>query len=126
MDKYRDAFISNEVSGDVLLDADSKELSCDELGVTSPLDCVRIITLFPRHLQGTEPRFPVSQVLMFLRENNFEKHAKLFEENQIDGDMILNAEQGLMKSALEEIGIGALDRRKILSKFKTFAASREK
>ena len=121
LDKYREAFITDGISGDVLLEADSEFLT--ELGVSSPLDCVRIMTLFPRRLQGAEPRFPLSDVLMFLKENGFEKYIKHFGENQIDGDMLLDAEQGLMKAALKEIEIGVVDRVKILSKFKTFASS---
>ena len=121
LDKYRKVFISNEVSGDILLEADSELLT--ELGVSSSLDCVRIMTLFPRRLQGAEPRFPLSDVLTFLKENGFEKYIKHFEENQIDGDMLLDAEQGLMRAALKEIEIGVKDRMKILGKFKTFASS---
>ena len=121
LDKYKEAFISNGISGDVLLEADSEFLT--EIGVSSPLDCVRIMTLFPRRLQEAEPRFPLSDVLTFLKENGFEKYIKHFEENQIDGDMLLDAEQGLMKAALKEIEIGVVDRVKILSKFKTFASS---
>ena len=123
LDKYREAFISNGVSGDVLLDADSEFLT--EIGVTSHLDCVRILTLFPRRLQDAEPRFPVSEVQKFLRENGFEKYNEHFEKNQIDGDMMLDTEQGLMKSVLKEIGIGVVDRVKLLSKFKTFVSKED-
>ena len=117
LDKYREAFVSDEVRGDVLLEADSEFLT--EFGVSSPLDRVRIMTLFPRRLQEAEPRFPVSEVLRFLRENGFEKYMKHFEENQIDGDMILHSEAKLV---LKEIDIKIVDRMKILVMFKTFAS----
>ncbi len=121
LDKYRQAFVEAEVGGDVLLDADCEFLN--ELGVNSLLDCVRIMTLFPRRLQDTEPRLPVSEVLRFLRDNRFEKYVELFEKNEIDGDMMMDTEQGLMKNVLKEIGIVVVDRFKIMSKFKTFASS---
>ena len=123
LDKYREAFISNGVRGDVLLEADSEFLT--EIGVSSPLDCVRIMTLFPRQLQGDKPRFPISAMLRFLKENDFEKYTKTFKENQIDGDMLLDAGAELMKAALKEIGIGVVDRVKIFSMFNTFADDAE-
>ena len=121
LDKYKEEFVVNEVGGDVLLDSDSEVLS--ELGVVSPLDRVRILTLFPRRLREAEPSYPVSEVVKFLMEKNLGKYSNLFEDNQIDGDMMLDAEPELMKSALKEIGIGLVDRVKILSKFKTFVSS---
>ena len=124
LDKHKEAFVSNEIGGDVLLEADSEFLT--ELGVSSPLECVRIMTLFPRRLQEAEPSYPVSEVIKFLMEKNLGQHSKLFQDNQIDGDMMLDAEQELMKSALKEIGIGVVDRVKILSKFKTFVSDTEK
>ena len=108
------------MSGDVLLDADCECLI--ELGVKSPLDRVHIKTLFPRHLLEAQPRYPVSEVLRFLSENNLEKYTKQFLENNIDGDMILSMEPGLMKQGLKEIKIGVVDINKIISKFKTFAS----
>ena len=120
LDRYRENFIDNEVSGDVLLDADCECLT--EIGVESPLDRVRIKTLFPRHLLKAQPRYSVSEVLKFLSENNLRKYTKQLEENQIDGDMILNTEPGLMKQGLREIGIGVIDVNKIISKFKTYVS----
>ncbi len=121
LDKYREAFAENDVGGDVLLEADCEFLN--ELGVASPLDCLHIMTLFPRQLQDSEPRLPISVVLRFLRENKFDKYIEHFEKSQIDGDMIMNTEATLMKNVFKEIGIGVVDRVKILSKFKTFASS---
>ena len=131
LDKYREAFVTNEVNGADLLEANRDTLN--ELGVTSLLDCVRIMTLFPRQLQGAEPRFPVSVVLKVLKENKLEKYIKIFEENQIDGDMILYAEEKHMKiimkddelvrSVFTEIGISSnIHKTRILSRFKTFVS----
>lgn len=121
LDKYRKAFISEDVSGDVLLDADHEFLTA--LGVDTALDRVRIITLFPRRLQEAEPNYPVSEVVRCLQENNLEKYVKSFEENEIDGDMLLDTDPALMKAVLKEIGVGVVDRVKILSKFKTFISA---
>ena len=119
LDKYRQVFVDAEIGGDVLLDANCKLL--DKLGVNSLLDCVHILTLFPRRLKyDAEPRLPISKVLKFLRENKFEKYVEIFEQNKIDGDMLVDTEQELMRNVLEEIGIGVLDTFKIVSKFKSF------
>ncbi len=120
LDKYRQAFVEAEVGGDVLLDANCKLLNT--LGVNSNLDCVRIMTLFPRRLQNAEPRLPISKVLKFFKENKFEKYVELFKQNEIDGDMLVDTEQELMRNVLEDIGIAVLDTFKILSQFKTFAS----
>ena len=97
--------------------ADSEFLT--ELGVSLALDRVRIMILFSRRLQEAEPRFLVSEVLTFLMENGFEKYTKHFEENQIDGEMILHSEAKLM---LKELDINLVDRVKIIGMFKTFAS----
>ena len=112
--------MSAEISGDVLLDADEEFLT--ELGVDTALDRVRIMTLFPRTLEEVEPKYPVSEVVKYLQENKMEKYIKLFEENEIDGDMLLDTDPTLMKAVLKEIGVGVVDRVKILSKFKTFTS----
>ncbi len=120
LDRYRPAFVEAEVGGDVFLDANCKFLN--ELGVNSLLDCARIMTLFPRRLQdNAEPRLPISKVLTFLKESKFEKYVELFEQNEIDGDMLVDTELELMRNVLEEIGIGVVDTFKIVSKFKSFA-----
>lgn len=121
LEKYREVFINSEIGGDVLLDADEEFLT--ELGVESPLDCVHIIILFRQRLRETGPRIPISEVLRFLKENKFEKYVELFEKHKIDGEMLLDTQQVLMKNAFKEIGIGVVDRVKILSQFKTFANS---
>ena len=104
-----------------MLDADDECLT--ELGVGTALDRVRIITWFPRRLEEVEPKYPVSEVVKYLQENKLEKYITLFEENEIDGDMLLDTDPTLMKAVLKEIGVGVVDRVKILSKFKTFASS---
>ncbi len=123
LEEYVQAFIEADVGGDVLLDADCEFLNA--LEVNSLLDCVRIMTLFTRRLQNTEPRLPVSEVLRFLRENKFEKYVELFKQNEIDGDMLVDTDPGLIKNMLKDIGIVVVDRVSILNKFKTFASSEQ-
>ena len=113
--------MSAEISGDVLLDADEEFLT--ELGVDTALDRVRIMTLFPRMLKEVEPKYPVSKVVKYLQENKMEKYIKLFEENEIDGDMLLDTDPTLMKTVLKEIGVSVLDRVKLISKFKTLVST---
>ncbi len=122
LDKYRQAFVENEVGGDLLLEEGDCEF-LNALGVNSFLNCVRITTLFRRRLQEAEPRLPVSEVLRFLSDNKLEKYVELFERHEIDGDMLVETEKGLMKNVMNEIGIGAVDRGKILNRFKTFFSS---
>jgi len=119
LQQYKTEFVQEKVGGDVLLDADQEFLNA--VGVQSDLHCAKIMVLFRRVLEGhSEPLIPLDSVINFLKENNFDKYIEKFTANGIDGDVIMGTDQTLMKAVLKEIGIGVVDRVKIISKFKTF------
>lgn len=92
-----------------------------ELKVTSPLHQMKIMHLFKRELHGGETKYSTEHLLKFLQQYNLEKYASILEKNGIDGDMILEVEDKLMKNVLKEVGVTSqLDILKIRSKYKTF------
>ena len=118
--QYAEDFKTCDVSGDFLLEADLEILS--DLGVSSPLHQMKIMQLFRRELQGIGAKYSTEHLKEFLIKVNLAKYASNFEEHGIDGDMVLEVEEGLMKSVLKEIGvISAIHRTKILFKFQKFA-----
>ncbi len=117
--QYREIFITSGVSGDLLLKADPEIL--EELGVTSPLHQMRIMELFRRKLTGDVAKHSVDEVMQFLQQYNLEKYCPYLEGQGIDGDMLLDVEEKLMKSVLKEVGVDSLfDNLKIRSNFKTY------
>lgn len=76
--------------------------------------------LFQRSLQGGEIHYPLETVLTFLEQNNLSKHCPVFQEWGMDGDLLLEVDDGVLK----EMGISsAVDRKKIKTKYKTFVKS---
>ena len=73
--------------------------------------------LFRRRLQGGEVQYPLPTVLTFLEQNKLGKYRDIFEESGMDGDLLLEADD----SVLKELGVSsALDRKKITTKYKKF------
>ena len=59
-------------------------------------------------------------VLDFLKQYKLDKHCAIFEESGMDGDLLLQADD----SVLKELGVkSALDRVKIKAKYKKFVKS---
>lgn len=119
--QYAETFRSSEISGELLLEADSDDL--EELGVRSHLHKMKIMQLFRRELEGSVARYSQDHVTKFLHKYKLEKYVPALEEHGIDGDMVLNVEEKLMKSVLREVGVASLvDNLKIRSKYKTFVS----
>lgn len=117
--QYCDIFRDSEISGELLLEADQDILS--ELGVSSPLHKMRIMELFRRELTGDVAKHSGDVVMRFLRQYKLDRYGPSLEEQGIDGDMLLDVEDKLMKSVLKEVGVKSLvDILKIRSKFKTY------
>ena len=56
-------------------------------------------------------------VLTFLEQNKLKKYCDIFEESGMDGDLLLEADD----SVLKELGVrSALDRIRIMTKYKKF------
>ena len=89
------------------------------MGVTSPLHQMKIIQLLRREIQGTVAKYPIQHLSDFLRQLKLDKYIPNLEENGIDGDMILEVEEKLMKSVLKEMGVtNSRDVNKIRTRYK--------
>ena len=63
---------------------------------------------------------PLQTVLEFLEQNKLDKHCVSFQQRGIDGDLLLEADD----SVLKELGVSfAVDRNRIKTKYKTFVKS---
>lgn len=119
--QHAETFKASDISGELLLEADSEILL--ELGVSSPLDQMKIMQLFRRELQGSIARYSRDHMSQFLQQYKLGKYMPTLESHGIDGDMILEVEEKLMKSVLREVGVTSLvDILKIRSKYKTFVS----
>lgn len=119
--KYSEVFKESEISGELLLEADVDILK--ELGVESPLHQMLIMELFRRELKGGAVRFSADYMMDFLKQYRLDKYGPSLLSHGIDGDMLLDVEDKLMKSVLKEVGVTSLvDALKIKSKFKTFVS----
>ena len=76
--------------------------------------------LFQRSLQGGEAQYPLESVLNFLEQNKLDKYHAVFQESGMDGDLLLEADDNVLK----ELGVSsAVDRNRIRTKYKTFVKS---
>ena len=100
MDEYMAVFEEEEVTGMDLLRMPDRALK--ELNVNSPLHRLKIKILFKRRLLNANPKYPVQCVVRFLQSvGKFCNYAKSFEENVIDGEILLAA----TPEVLEELGV---------------------
>ena len=89
------------------------QIHCHQL--LSTLVCRQV--LFRRNLKGGEAQYPLQSVLTFLKQNRLDKYSAIFQKSGMDGDLLLEADD----SVLKELGVSsALDRNRIMTKFKTF------
>jgi len=73
--------------------------------------------LFQCSLQGGEAQYSLETVLNFLGQNKLDKYHAVFQESGMDGDLLLEADDNVLK----ELGVkSALDRTRIRTKYKTF------
>ena len=65
-------------------------------------------------------QYPLQSVLAFLEQNKLDKYRDIFRDSGIDGDLLLEADD----SVLKELGVrSALDRTRIKAKYKKFVDS---
>ena len=115
--EYANIFKSEDISGDVLLFAELETFS--ELGVTNPLHQMKIMHLFKRELKGNVAKYPIEHVARFLHKYKLDEYIPILEENGIDGDMILEVDESLMKDVLERIDVvNPLHQMKIMHLYK--------
>ena len=83
--------------------------------IISDIVCFQV--LFQRRLQGDVVQHPLQTVLDFLQEYKLDKYRTTFEERGMDGDLLLKADDRVLK----DLGVkSAVDRIKIKTKYKTF------
>ena len=94
-----------------------------EVDVKLPVHQMKIMHLFRRELQGGTAKYSRDHVARFLQQYRLDKYTPTLEEHGIDGDMILEVEEKLMKTVLRDVGVKSLvDVSKIRSKYKTFVS----
>ena len=59
--------------------------------------------LFQRSLQGGVVQHSLQEVLSFLEQNKLDKHCASFQESGMDGDLLLEADD----SVLKELGVNS-------------------
>ena len=77
--------------------------------------------LFQRSLQGGKVHYPLETVLTFLEQNKLDKYCAVFKEWGMDGDLLLEVDDGVLK----EMGVNAVDRKKIKTKYKAFVKNQQ-
>ena len=71
--------------------------------------------LFRRSLQGGVAQYSLQSVLDFLKQNKLDKYCASFQESGMDGDLLLEADDGVLK----ELGVSiSIERIKIKTKYK--------
>ena len=118
---YAKILNANDYSGDVLVDCEDEELK--DLGIESALARLKIIILFRRQLQGLHSvakNYPADKVVEFLdglKPQEKEQYKRSFDENEIDGEMLLAMEGNF--DVMIELGVNRGHSRMIWAKFKT-------
>ena len=101
--QYKKIFEDLEINGALLVQFQDDELR--DIGITSALDRLRIITYFKRIVvktSGIAEFYPVDAVFQFMEETKpFQQFAATFKAEGIDGELLLNANNEVM----EELGV---------------------
>ena len=123
MDVYVQEFQDFSITGDVLLKAGQGQGLID-IGVTNAIHRLKIYILFQHHLDGASKvakLFPVEEVVRFLHCTRMSEYADTFQQNEIDGECLLEASE----EALQALGVDKLIHRlSIKSQFKNFITPR--
>lgn len=122
LSQYSEIFKREGVSGDLLIDV-YREVLADDLEVTTPLHQMKIMQLFRRELNGSVAKYSTEYLSQFLQTNQLEKYIPTVKEHGIDGDMILEVEDGLIRDVLLGLGVSKFDVIKIRKKFKQFVSN---
>lgn len=107
-----------DISSEMLLESNPNFLT--KLGITSPLHQMKIMQLLHREFKGSVAKHSTQHLCQFLKEIELDKYVSIFEQHEIDGDMMLEVDNKLMEAVLKEVGITSmLDIIKIRSKYRT-------
>ena len=67
-------------------------------------------------------QYSLQTVLDFLEQNKLDKYCDIFQESGMDGDLLLEADDRVLK----ELGVkSAIDRKKIKTQYKTFVKGQQ-
>ena len=103
MEHYVLFFQENEIDGDLLLRATDEVLK--EIGIQTAIDRLKIRIAFRREVLGPSDlakKYPVAEVVNLLKAHDMDaQYQLLLEKNEIDGEMLSEASDQVLK----EIGI---------------------
>jgi hypothetical protein len=120
---YVPQFEEYGITGEILLNAGQGK-GLEELGVVDPIHRLKIYILFRRQLEGISKiakRFPVEEVIRFLHSIKMSEHVEKFEENQIDGEMLME----ITEETLEALGVTKhIQRISIVTNYKNYIRPR--
>lgn len=121
LDQYATTFEEYEINGELLIQFQDDDL--EDIGITNPLHRLIIRICFRRLVIGTEEfasQYHPQAVVQFLEANKqLKQFSQSFLENGIDGELLLNASDAVMKELGVEKGIHM---RVIRTKFKSWIA----
>ena len=104
LEQYAKRFEKKQIDGDMLLEADDNILK--KIGVAKSIHRLKIRILFPRYVYQKPPSHSCSTVVEWLKSNGMEKHIKKFQDEGIDGDLMLNMDEECLKDlGVDEKGI---------------------
>lgn len=110
--QYTDKFKDSHVDKDFLCKASSEDLRA--FGVDNALDRLKILTGFSRWLEKKEPKYTTQYVVEFVAKTRYGQYSQVFEDNDIDGDIIKIATENELEEILSYIGVGNKLHRKLL------------
>lgn len=121
LDQYATTFEEYDINGELLIQFQDDDL--EDIGITNPLHRLIIRICFRRLVIGTEEfasQYHPQAVAQFLEANKqLKQFSQSFLENGIDGELLLNASDAVMKELGVEKGIHM---RVIRTKFKSWIA----
>ena len=119
LDQYATAFEEYEINGELLIQFQDGDL--EDLGVSNPLHRLIIRMCFRRQVLGSEEfasQYPPQAVAQFLDANKqLKQFSRSFLENGIDGELLLNASDAVLRELGVEKGVHM---RMIRTKFKSW------
>ena len=121
MEDFVEAVLEEDVTGEMAIGEDGEEIMTKDHGM-SAVTFLRFRVLYRRHLLQRKSelakRCPVETVVKFFEQFSvLENHVNVIKENDLDGEMLLEAPRGVF----DELGISATGRNKIQKKLKEFA-----
>ena len=103
MHQYSQKFEEKGIGTEILLHIDDQELLL-ELGVSDPLDCLKIVVLFKRHVKGASAfaqKYPLEATMKILDEIDMSHHIASFQYHEIYAECISEA----TTQALKKLGV---------------------